>query len=133
METPAIDLEYFRNQLKEFGNDEVYFDEDIQTWIDASVDFVSVDAFGGTVKLATALWVAHNYVLQLVAQNSGNTGGIPGLSGGILSGTSTGPVSAQWNTAATQEANGGSWNYTQYGQRFKLIPRSVVGGLFVYN
>jgi len=67
------------------------------------------------------LWVAHNVTLSAKDNASVNDGGLPGDSSGVISSQSAGGVNVSIDTAATLEAEGGNYNLTPYGTRFKRL------------
>jgi hypothetical protein len=87
------------------------------------------------LDFATELFVAHNLSLEAQATPSAAAlaaGATPGLTPGILSSKSVGPVSAGYDTSAGINPDDGQWNLTIYGIRFiRLAKASALGPIQV--
>ena len=67
--------------------------------------------------LAYELVVAHNLALAALSAQSAK-GGVPGLSKGIATSKSAGPISTSLDANVGSAKDGGHWNLTTYGVRF---------------
>jgi hypothetical protein len=64
------------------------------------------------------LFIAHNLAIGMLNQQAAAKGGVPGMSGGVISGTTAGPLSVTYDASAGIEPDAGHWNLTNYGTRF---------------
>lgn len=130
--TPAS----FRNDLPAFSDVVAYPDSAIAYWAAFGAQFLSVDRWGPGSDVATSppstvfdfgleLWVAHNLVLEKMANDSAATGASPGLSQGPASSKSVAGVSISYDTQAGIETDAGHWNLTTYGTRFIRLLRQM--------
>lgn len=79
-------------------------------------------------NLGLEMFVAHNVVLEVLAQRDMDMAGVPGVATGAIAGKSAGDVSLSYNNAATSEVNAGHWNFTIYGLRYINLARQMGAG-----
>ena len=130
-----ITADSFRVDLPEFSDTTKYTDPAINYWIaigglllptcswgDGSADAVNPPST--IYDFGLEMFVAHNLVLEALAKNSANAGGVPGLSGtGLTASKSVGGVSISYDVNAGIIEGAGHWNYTTYGVRFIQLAR----------
>jgi len=122
----------FRLDFSEFSNTVLYPDSAINYWFNiANVKLnatVSGSRWGRLLIVGMELFVAHNLVLEAIAQRGASAAGIPGIAKGAIASSSAGDVSVNYDTQATMEEKAGHWNYTIYGQRFIREARMTGAG-----
>lgn len=122
--TPAT----FVTNFPEFSNPTSYPTAPIQFYIDLAYSLLPASRWMTTLDFGVQLFVAHNLVLESQAQLAANSGKPPGLSTGIASSKSGGPLSISWDTSSAAEVGAGHWNLTTYGQRYIRLARLIGSG-----
>lgn len=74
------------------------------------------------------LFVAHHAVLERKALDSVASGGVPGVSTGVINSKSVDKVSVGYDTSAGTEEGAGHWNLTIYGLRLKSLMNMMGAG-----
>lgn len=134
----TISATSFRKSIRAFGSEVAYPDDVIDYFIALATLLLNVQAWGiGNVvpasppttmyDMASELFVAHYLVLEKRALDAANVGGAPGISTGVVSSKSTGPVSISYDTAALKIEDAAHWNLTVYGIRFYRLARMRAG------
>jgi hypothetical protein len=124
----TVTLETFRTDYPEFADSTQYPDAQIEYWLGfAGVSF-NVGRWGSWLDLGTALWVAHNVVMEARAIMEAQNGGLPGTTTGAISAKSADKISVNFDTAASTEQGGGQWNTTIYGTRYLRMARMIGAG-----
>src|SRR5208282_6809934 len=78
--------------------------------------------------LGLEMFVAHNVILEVLAQRDMDVGGVPGVATGVIAGKSAGDVSISYMPGATVDPANPSWQYTIYGQRFCNLFKLIGAG-----
>lgn len=108
----------FRTLFPEFNDATKYPDALILAYLRIGVQFISICRWMDSWSFGVCLFAAHELVMGLIATKTGASGGIPGLSTGIVASKSVGPVSKSYDTGFAKYDNAGYWNLTTYGQRY---------------
>lgn len=125
--TPA----QFRADFPEFANTTVFPDGQITFWLKWAYIMVRADRWMEALDLGIELFVAHNLVLEALAQKAaagGGGAGIPGAQGGVVTSKQVDKVSVSYDANAGLILDGGDWNLTTYGTRFLRMARMMGAG-----
>lgn len=125
--TPTI----FRTDFPEFTDATKYLDSQITYWIDIAYAMLPSARWKNILGLGVELFVAHNIVLEALAMAEGASGGIPGLTTGVVSSTGAGPVSVSYDNNVGLNPLDAAWNLTIYGRRFAMLMRDFGAGALV--
>ena len=101
--------------------------ESIQYWLNMAVLLLNQSRFGTMYYMACELFIAHNVALEAWAEQGGDQTP-PGISKGMIAGSSSGDVTVTYNNLAVLELDAGHWNNTVYGTRFIKLCRLVSAG-----
>lgn len=123
-----ITVANFRTSFPEFTDAPKYPDSQIQFWLDVGTLLVNAERWGDLTYLGVFLFAGHNLALEYQAIKTSATGGIPGLSSGLLSSKSVDKVAAGYDTATGSEIGGGHWNLTIYGKRYYRMAKLLGAG-----
>ena len=124
----SVTVASFRTNFPEFADTATYPDSAVNYWLDLSTKLLNACRWGALLDHGTEQFVAHNLVLEALAQKTVAVGGLPGLNKGVISAESPGAVSLSYDTSAVMEDKAGHWNYTVYGTRFVFLMRRVGAG-----
>lgn len=108
----------FRTFFPEFSDETKYPDAPILAYLNIGVQFVSISRWGTSWDFGVCLFAAHELCMGLMASKAATAGTTPGLSTGIVSSKSVGPVSKSYDTGFAKYDDAGYWNLTTYGQRY---------------
>lgn len=108
----------FRADFPAFAEATVYPDSSVQFWITLASRLLRPCAWQDILDTGIELFVAHNLVLERLASNGGNGGGVPGINTGVLQSKTIDKLSVTYNTTMGIDPNGGQFNLTLYGLRF---------------
>lgn len=108
----------FRTFFPEFNDETKYPDALILAYMNVGVQFVSICRWQTSWKFGACLFAAHELAMGLLASKTATAGGTPGISTGIVSSKSVGPVSKGYDTGFAKYDDAGYWNLTTYGQRY---------------
>jgi Protein of unknown function (DUF4054) len=101
--------------------------EALQYWLNLAVLMLNQSRFGSLYYTAVELFMAHNLALEAWSEQGGDQT-IPGLSKGMLTGTTSGDVTVSYDNVSVLELDAGHWNNTTYGTRFIKLCRLVSAG-----
>ena len=118
----------FKTNFSPFANPANYPDAVVQFYLDLAYSLLPASRWQTTLDYGVQLFAAHNLILEFQAQVAANGGRPPGLSSGIASSKSAGPVSISWDTSSAAEIGAGHWNLTTYGQRYIRLARLIGSG-----
>ena len=108
----------FRTFFPEFSDETKYPDALILAYMNVGVQFVSICRWQNSWKFGVCLFAAHELAMGLLASKTATAGGVPGVSTGIVSSKSVGPISKSYDTGFAKYDDAGYWNLTTYGQRY---------------
>ena len=108
----------FRNFFPEFNDETKYSDALILAYMNVGVQFVSICRWNTSWMFGVCLFAAHELAMGLLASKTAAAGGVPGISTGIVSSKSVGPISKSYDTGFAKYDDAGYWNLTIYGQRY---------------
>ena len=108
----------FRNFFPEFNDETKYSDALILAYMNVGVQFVSICRWNTSWMFGVCLFAAHELAMGLLASKTAAAGGVPGISTGIVSSKSVGPISKSYDTGFAKYDDAGYWNLTTYGQRY---------------
>lgn len=108
----------FRNFFPEFSDATKYPDALILAYMNVGVQFVSICRWMDSWSFGACLFAAHELAMGLLASKTATAGGVPGISTGIVSSKSVGPISKSYDTGFAKYDDAGYWNLTTYGQRY---------------
>ena len=108
----------FRTFFPEFNDETKYPDALILAYMNVGVQFVSICRWQTSWMLGVCLFAAHELAMGLLASKTAASGGVPGISTGIVSSKSVGPISKSYDTGFAKYDDAGYWNLTIYGQRY---------------
>lgn len=130
-----IDAATFRIYLPEFTSTVTYPDSAVNFWLGVANVMLPTQTWGlgnpvsvspptTPLDIGTALFAAHNLVLEARNARAAAAGGVPGGgAGGPVSSESVGGVSRSYDTTAALNLDAGPWNLTNYGTRFIFMAR----------
>ncbi|HVI10224.1 MAG TPA: DUF4054 domain-containing protein [Candidatus Binatia bacterium] len=125
---PILTPAQLRTDFPEFEKSATYPDSTINFWICVASKLLNPCRWDDMLKTAMELFVAHNLVLEVQAQQTALNDGWPGISKGAINNESAGAVSVGYDTASVLEADAGHWNLTVYGTRFIRLARMFGSG-----
>lgn len=108
----------FRTFFPEFNDETKYPDTLILAYMNVGVQFVSICRWQTSWQFGVCLFAAHELAMGLLASKTSAVGGVPGISTGIVSSKSVGPISKGYDTGFAKYDDAGYWNLTTYGQRY---------------
>ena len=108
----------FRTFFPEFSDETRYPDALILAYMNVGVQFVSICRWQTSWKFGACLFAAHELAMGLLASKTAETCSVPGISTGIVSSKSVGPISKSYDTGFAKYDDAGYWNLTTYGQRY---------------
>lgn len=121
-----MDIETFRADFPEFDDTCLFPNSTVTYYLNLAGLLLNGCRWGNLLDTATELFIAHNLVLEAIAQNTASFGGIPGLQVGALQAKELDKGSVTYDVDASIEPGAGHWNLTTYGGRFiRLV--SLVG------
>jgi hypothetical protein len=139
----TVDVTTFRADFPEFSDTTKYPVSGVQYYLSLAVALFNTDRWGlpapagqpnGIYEMGVELFIAHNLALERRAQNEAASGGVPGLSSGIVSSKGVGGVSISFATGLGIDPSAGQWNLTVYGQRlWNLIEMMGMGPITVVD
>ena len=115
-----MDIAVFRIHFPEFANETVYPDSAIGFWSDFAEKILDSTRWGQFRAMGLELYTAH-----MLSINAGNQSGNPGQRVGVIASKSVGDISVSMDISAVTVQNGGHWNISNYGTRFKQIANLV--------
>jgi len=138
----VIDYDQFIADLPEFANATTYPESGFTYWSNMAGLLLNGARLGLSActgewiddtplqlyDIATEMFVAHNLVLEKMAQDAANRGNPPGDKVGPTASKSVGSVSVSYNTEAGIEPNAGHWNLTTFGTRLMKLYRLAGAG-----
>ena len=119
----TVTVQSFRNDYPEFASTTAYPNSLLTYHLAYAGNMLDPLIWGSMIDIATALYVAHNIVLERRAVDEAANGGIPGESVGVLNSKSVDKVSAGYDVGAATEEKGGHWNKSIYGIRLYRLMR----------
>lgn len=126
----TVDAAKFVQDFPEFGNAAVFPVSGISFWLTTAYLMLPANRWAGVLDLGAELFAAHNLVLEASAQRSANTGSLPGIQTGAVSGKAVDRVSINYDASAGLILDGGHWNLTTFGTRFLFLARMAgMGGV----
>lgn len=125
-----MDVALFRVDLPEFADSARFPSSTITFWSSLGEQLISVDKFGGLYTQATELFTAHNITLAAGNVAACAAGGLPGGSGGPVSGKAVGSVNVSYDNASVMLPNAGHWNQTTYGRQYIQLIRLLGNGCY---
>ena len=108
----------FRTFFPEFNDETKYPDALILAYMNVGVQFVSICRWQTSWRFGACLFAAHELAMGLLASKPTAAGSAPGISTGIVSSKSVGPISKSYDTGFAKYDDAGYWNLTTYGQRY---------------
>lgn len=124
----AVTEANFRANFPEFTANPPYTSQMITFWLAVAVKQVRAVRWQDQTDLGVQLYCAHNCVLEAQAAKAAATGGIPGVTTGVVSNKNVDKVGVGYDTTIASEADAGYWNLTTYGQRFWHMTRLFGAG-----
>jgi hypothetical protein len=124
----GVDKAKFRADYPEFASAVTFPDTAVDYWLSIAGLMLNVSRWSTLLDLGTELFVAHNIVLEAMAQKTVAVGGLPGMSKGVINSESPGAVSVSYDTSSALELNGSHWNLTVFGTRFLHLARQIGAG-----
>lgn len=118
----------FRAHFPAFADLSLYPDATVQMFLDVGAVMCSPTVWCNFQQLGSELICAHFLALQQLSMQGGNTGGVPGLSRGLMNSKSVSKVSVGYDVGITAMEGGGPWNYTIYGEQYLWFVQLVGTG-----
>ncbi len=124
-----LNSDRFREDFPEFRDFDLYSDASINYWMLIATYRVGGRRWGGGPALvgqpltlmdsAREMFIAHNLVLELQAQQRAARGGPPGVQVGALAGVSGNGAAVSYDVGSTaMDPKAGHWGLTTYGMRY---------------
>lgn len=113
-----MDIVQFRLDFPEFTDTQRYPDSQITLWSTVAEKQVNEAVWGELTFTGVELYTAHCITLSAQNSRAGQTGGMPGTSGGIANNKTVGSVSVGYDSTVTSEEGAGWWNLTNYGKQY---------------
>lgn len=123
-----ITLTRFRGDLPAFANVNTFPDEVVSFWLMVASVQTNPERWGCMWSVGVELYVAHHVVIDVKNQGEVAVGSLPGLTRGMISSESVGPVSLGYDTSGSSEEEGSHWNLTTYGIRYLYLARQMGAG-----
>lgn len=117
-----------RTDFPEFVDITQFPDSVLNLWLKIAGKMLIPDRWGDMLWLGLELFAAHNAVLEALATTEVGSGGLPGLSRGVVSAESVDKASLSYDTQSALVLDGGNWNLTVYGTRFLYFARMMGAG-----
>lgn len=124
----TVTIASFRQDFPEFDDSSLYPDSGITYYLNLAGLLLNVQRWSTILDFGTAMFVAHNLVLERKAQAEAENGAPPGVSTGPVSSKSVDKVSISYDTTAGLDEGAGHWNETIYGKRFIHLARMIGTG-----
>src|SRR6266566_4260332 len=124
----TVTADVFRADFPEFADKSKYKDSAIAFWLSVAYLKLNPARWLDTLNLGIELFVAHNIVLELMAQEAALKGNWPGLNKGVISAENVGPASVSFAPEYTIVPDAGHWNLTVYGTRFMYLTNMAGAG-----
>jgi len=126
----AFDIDKFREDFPEFSKSglRIYSDSLIAFWAKMGDLQLNVKAWGDLLDFGMELYVAHNIVLAVTAQDTATLGGVPGQDIGVMTSQSADGLQVSLDVNSMLEANAGNYNLTFYGRQFLRLARLLGSG-----
>lgn len=125
MITPAE----FRANFPEFADATAFPDSSITFWLGLAYKLLRPERWCDIIDEGAQLFAAHNLAIERIAQNSGETGGVPGITGaGIVASKQIDKLSISYDASVGADPTAGHWNLTTYGMRFLWLMRMAGTG-----
>lgn len=120
----------FRATFKAFDNEERFPKSLIRFYLELAALMLPQARWGQLYDYGSQLFAAHHLALEDKANRDAQLGLTPGVSFGVVSSKSAGPVSLSLDVTTGAEQGAGFWNLTSYGLRFYRLVRMVgMGGI----
>ena len=123
-----MDIAAFRVNFPEFTSAVDYPDALLNFWAVVAENLVDDDRWGDLRIQALDLVLAHYVALAKQNQAGGASGGIPGLSVGIVTQKKVGDVSVSYDATSATEPGSGQWAKTTYGQQYMSLSKIFGAG-----
>ncbi len=117
-----------QTDLPEFADSDAYPDAVLSTWLTVASNLVNDDRWGNLAQIGTELCAAHFIVLATRDQAAASKNTEPGKVTGPQTSKAVGDVSASYDVSSVTMADGGFWNQTNYGIRFRSLARLMGAG-----
>lgn len=119
----------FTTNFPEFSNAQKYPPSVINYYLTLAYIMLNPDRWGPKLlDHGAQLFMAHNLVLEYLAQVAASKGAAPGIATGAIASQGAGPLSMGWDTGSSAEPGAGHWNTTTYGQRYIRLCRLMGAG-----
>lgn len=123
-----MDIATFRATLPEFSNTTDYTDAQVTFYLTQGVAMLRPERWKDMTDQGLLYYTAHNLVLARQRAKSAASGGVPGLTQGVVASKGVDKVNVSYDTQAATLERGGHWNQTTYGVQFLQLARMVGAG-----
>lgn len=123
-----MDAAQFRTDFPAFANTTTYADGTVNFYLNLAALLLNATRFSTILPFATELFVAHNLVIDQLANRTAAAGGIPGLVPGALESKAIKDVRLSYDPNVGLETDAGHWNLTTYGTRFIQLAKMAGSG-----
>lgn len=124
----TISNDQFRANFPEFASTSTYPDAVVTFWFTFAYLLLNAGRWGNLLDYGAQFFVAHNLVLEGLAQAEAANGAPPGTTVGPISSKSVGAVSVQYDTTSGVSPDDSRWNLTQYGTQFARLFKIIGAG-----
>ena len=120
-----ITASQFRTNFPAFRDVGRFSDPAVNMYLTYAYSILPAGRWANTLDMGAQLYTAHHLAIDDVANRSASAGATPGLSAGVVSSKTAGPVSISFDTQNALQAGAGFWNLTTYGTRFYRMMRTA--------
>jgi hypothetical protein len=137
-----VDASAFRFDFPEFTDTTKYPDSAVNYWLSFAPVMLNQHRWGPPslvgqpptlYDFGVEMFVAHNLVLELQAQQRANLGGPPGVQTGVMTAVSANGASVSYDPNVGINPDDGQWNLTTYGMRLIQMIKLVGAGPVQYG
>ena len=128
----AVTLDQFRLDFPEFADTTAYPDASINFYLLLASNLMDPIRWGDLLVFGVELYVAHQITLARIAalQAARGPNSVAGVTTGVVTSRSIGPVSKSVDVATFTKSGAGSYNLTVYGVQYASLLEFVgIGGM----
>jgi len=118
----------FVTNFPEFSNTTNYSQGQVEFYLNLGYQLCSSPRWGSLQDQGVQLFTAHNIALARQRAKAAATGGVPGVTQGVVSAKAVDKVSAGYDAQNVTLEKGGDFNLTTYGLQYLRLARMVGAG-----